>query len=63
MQWCWAKESDAVSACALKNYAGDRTALTIPGAGRVGAVKKWRDWYFWIGGFSISFATGREVLP
>jgi len=24
------KESDSVSACALKNYAGDQTALTIP---------------------------------
>ena len=55
------KESDAVSACALKNYAGDRTALTIP-ARAVGAVKKWRDWYFWTVDFDSFTTEGKYYL-
>ncbi len=49
------KESDGVSECALKNYAGDQTVLTVS-ARPAGAVKKWRNWYFWNVDFD-SFAT------
>ena len=54
-------ESDSVSACALKNYAGDQTALTIP-ARAVGSVKKWRDWYFWTLDFDSFTTEGKYYL-
>jgi hypothetical protein len=40
------KAGDHFSTCTIKNYADDKTAFTItPQA--AGAVRKWRDWYFW----------------
>ena len=55
------KESDGASACALKNYAGDQTALMIP-ARAVGPVKKWRDWYFWTVDFDSFTTEGKYYL-
>ncbi len=52
------KSGDSFSACALKDYAGDRTALTIP-AQATGSVQKWRDWSFWTLDFD-SFSTEGE---
>jgi hypothetical protein len=55
------KESDGVSECAIKNYAGDQTVLTIP-ARAVGPVKKWRDWYFWTVDFDSFTTEGQYYL-
>lgn len=52
------KASDAVSSCALRNYADDKTVLPVP-IRAVGPVKKWRDWYFWTMDFD-SFTTEGE---
>ncbi len=52
------KAGDSFSACALKNYADDKTVLSVaPRA--VGPVQKWRDWNFWTLDFD-SFTTEGE---
>ena len=55
------KASDGVSECALKNYAGDQTVLTVP-AHAAGPVKKWRDWYFWTVDFDSFTTEGQYYL-
>ena len=55
------KESDSVSECALKNYVGDQTVLTIP-AHSAGPVRKWRDWYFWTVDFDSFTREGQYYL-
>jgi Glycosyl hydrolase family 9/Cellulase N-terminal ig-like domain len=52
------KVGDSFSACALNNYADDKTVFSvIPRA--VGPVQKWRDWNFWTLDFD-SFTTEGE---
>lgn len=55
------KAGDEFSSCALKNYADDRTVLTVtPEA--AGPVQKWRDWYFWTLDFDSFTSEGEYYL-
>lgn len=49
------------SSCLLKNYPGDKVALTVP-AKAAGPVKKWRDWYFWTVDFDAFTTEGQYYL-
>ena len=52
------KAGDTVRSCDLKNYYDNQKIVTAP-AQPIGAVQKWRDWYFWTIDFN-SFQTEGE---
>jgi len=51
----------SISSCALRNDANDQAILTVP-AEAAGAVKKWRDWYFWTIDFDAFQTEGEYYL-
>jgi hypothetical protein len=55
------KSTDNVSACALKNNAGDQTVLQIVPKSN-GPVQKWRDWYFWTLDFDSFTTDGKYYI-
>lgn len=55
------KAGDSVSACALRNYADDKTLFTVTPQ-VVGPVQKWRDWNFWTVDFDSFTAEGDYYL-
>lgn len=50
-----------VSSCALKDETSNETVLTLP-AQSAGAVRKWRDWYFWTVDFDAFQTEGEYYL-
>jgi hypothetical protein len=55
------RAGDSLSKCALKNYADHGQVLEITPVS-AGAVKKWRDWYFWTLDFDAFTTEGEFYL-
>jgi len=55
------KASDTFSNCTLKDWLSDGAFRVIP-ARAEGAVRKWRDWYFWAGDFDSFTTEGQYYL-
>jgi len=55
------KAGDTISSCALKEAATDKAVAAVP-VKAVGAVEKWRDWYFWTLDFDSFLTEGKYYL-
>jgi glycosyl hydrolase family 9/cellulase-like Ig domain-containing protein len=55
------KAGDNISSCALKDYATDQQALSVP-VKAAGPVQKWRDWHFWTLDFDSFSTEGKYYL-